>query len=324
MDQVRDVVIIGGGPVGLYGAYLAGLHRLRTTIIERLPELGGQPRFLYPEKPIYDIGGYPRIDGQLLAVQLSAQALQYPVEVRIGDEASKLQPLPGPRGPLWQVTTRSEVLTTATVIVACGIGKFLPRRMDNPAIDRYEDNGLYYVVGPLREFADRRVLVVGGGDSAADWAMAIAPRCQALTLIHRRQVFHCHADSLYKLTHDPKVRMLTESQLVELHGTDRVEAATVLTGPDRERRVIEVEAVVVAIGLVPDLGPLQAWDLGFSGELLPVDTRMATRLPGVFGAGDVVTYPGKVKLIATGFGEIATAIESARARLAEVGVSGGS
>lgn len=323
MDPVRDVVIIGGGPVGLYGAYLAGLYRLRTTIIERLSELGGQPRFLYPEKPIYDIGGYPRIDGQLLAVQLSAQALQYPVEVRVGEEARELEALSGPRGPLWRIATQSESVTTATIIVACGIGKFLPRRLDHPAVDRYEGRGLYYVVGPLREFADKRVLVVGGGDSAADWAMAIAPRCQMLTLIHRRRALHCHADSLHKLAHDPKVQMIMEARLAELHGADRVEAATIVCGPNQARRRIEVDAVVVAIGLVPDLGALQTWDLGFTGDRLPVTTTMATRLPGVFGAGDVVTYPGKVKLIATGFGEIATAMESVRAHLARIGNAGG-
>ncbi len=308
-DRAADILLVGGGPVGLYGMYLAGLHHLRTTVIERLPETGGQLEFLYPEKPIYDVGGYPRITGRELANALRTQAGQYPAEVHTATTALSLQE--DPAG--WRVETDKGSFRARTVILTAGIGEFIPRRFGNPEIDCWEGRGLDYLVGELERYRNRTVLVVGGGDSAADWAMAIAPIARKVWMIHRRPQFQCHADSLARLQAADNVTLLPLHELSAIKGTgEAFSAVDIIQRESGAITTLGVDRVIVAIGLMAGTRIFESWNLTMPGHEISVNSAMHTNLPGVFAAGDIVSYPGKVKLISAGFGEVATAVESAR------------
>jgi thioredoxin reductase len=316
MARTADVTIIGGGPIGLFGLYCAGLNCLSAQLLERLDRVGGQLEYLYPEKPIYDIGGFPKITGRELVEQLKVQALQYPGDVITGVQAEMLESTPTGH----RIHTNKGVYESRVVIVTAGIGEFIPRRMNVPAIDQFEGRGLYYVVDDLSHFDGQNVLVVGGGDSAADWAMAIADRARHVTMIHRRSQFQCHRDSLRKLESHPHVSLNPNRALTAVIGGDKVAGALVqnVTGP-RAEEPLDVTRIIVAIGLIPGTAAFQQWGLPMEGgNEIRVATDMSTNRPGVYAAGDIATYPGKVKLIAAGFGEVATAMESALKHLEAV------
>ncbi len=308
MADVAEVTIIGGGPIGLFGYYCAGLNRRSVQLLERLDRVGGQLEHLYPEKPIYDVGGYPKITGHDLVEQLKQQAFQYDGRVRTGIVAQQLDPL----HEGYRIHTNRGLYESPVVIVTAGIGEFIPRRMNIPAIDQYEGRGLYYVVNQLSDFDNQRVLVVGGGDSAADWALAIADRAKSVTMIHRREGFQCHADSLIKLRSHGSVSLIPLRALRAVVGTHAVEAVLLqeASGTPLEEP-LEVDRIIVAIGLIPGTQLFTEWGLTMAGNEILVATDMSTNRPGVYAAGDIAKYPGKVKLMAAGFGEVATAVEAA-------------
>lgn len=307
-DTMYDVMVVGAGPVGLFGLYCAGLHHLKTAVIERLSRIGGQLEYLYPEKPIYDVGGFVRVSGRELIERLNAQAFQYPADCFLGQPAAQIRR----DGSTWIIHAGTAEYRTKTLIITAGLGEFDVRRYGNPAIDQYEGRGLYYRVERLAPFSGQRVLVVGGGDSAADWALAVADKGAQVTLIHRRQTFQCHADSVARLRSHPNISMITECELLAIHGTDKVESVTLHNRAQRVANDMTVDAVIVAIGVVANTERYTQWGLTMDQGAIEVKSTMETNLPGIFAAGDVVTYSGKVKLIATGFGEVATAVESAR------------
>ncbi|MCL6561894.1 MAG: NAD(P)/FAD-dependent oxidoreductase [Firmicutes bacterium] len=317
-EKIDDILIIGGGPVGLYGAYVAGLHRFKVRIVERLERLGGQAEYLFPDKPVYDVGGIPAITGRQLVEQLKRQAYQSSfLEVSLGEAALRLERQPD----LWVLDTTKGRHYARCVIITAGIGEFRPRKLDNPRVDGWEGQGVHYVVDRLSVFQGRRVLVVGGGNSAADWAMALIPLARSVTMIHRRSEFQCHADSLAKLRAAPEVTMIPNATLEGCDGVGHVASATIRRLDLDREETLPVEEVIVAIGLIPEPGPLAEWGLIMVGPEIQVDARMATNLPMVYAAGDIVHYPGKVKLMATGFGEVATAVESARQALKAMGIA---
>jgi thioredoxin reductase len=299
-----DVAIVGGGPVGLYGLYSAGLHGLSARLFERLPALGGQLEALYPEKVIYDVAGYPAVTAHELVEALVQQALQFRADVHLDEEVTDLAPV---EGGVEVVTPRGRYPARA-VVVAAGIGEFRPRKLGIDEVDRLEGRGVHYVVRSLRPFFGHRVVVVGGGDSAADWALNLVGKARTITLVHRRDSFQCHADSARKLAEGPFVKRLQHT-LVGAEPADgylrRVRLRHTVTGAETW---VDAEQAIIAIGLVPDLGPLARIDLGWQGTEIPVDPSGRTRLDSVYAAGDIVAYPAKIKLIATGFGEVATAI----------------
>lgn len=310
MTEERDILLIGAGPVGLFGLYCAGLHHMQATLIERLNQVGGQLEHLYPEKPIYDVGGFPRVTGRELISRLKEQAFQFPATVYTGETVHALER----EGDRWVALTDKGSHRARTILITAGIGEFIPRKFNNPAIDDYEGHGLYYVVNRLQDFRDRRVLVVGGGDSSADWAMAISDIARDVTMIHRRSHFQCHEDSLSKLRRAPRVTLVPHAELNHVIGDGRVEAVEIYFNDRKTTETKPMDAVIVAIGLVPGTHIMESWGLKMAGSEIAVDSTMATNLPGVYAAGDVATYPGKVKLIASGFGEVATAVEAARRR----------
>jgi ferredoxin/flavodoxin---NADP+ reductase len=307
--ELFDVTILGGGPTGLYGAYYAGFRRLRTKIVESLEALGGQVTALYPEKWIYDVAGFPKVLGRVLIDNLTEQTMQYQPTLCLGETVNSLVMQPD---RTIQVTSERSVHLTKTLLITAGIGAFHPKTFKNPLIDGFEGRGLYYFVRDFQEFKDRRVLIVGGGDSAVDWALGLLGIARSITLIHRRDQFRAHEDSVHKMLTSP-IQVKTFYELRRLEGKDRVERAVLYHNKTSAEETIEVDAVIASLGFLSTLGPIQDWGLELDRDSVLVNTRMETNLPGVYAAGDIVTYPGKVKLIATGFGEAATAVNNAAA-----------
>lgn len=306
--QVYDITIVGGGPTGLFAAYYAGEREMSCKIIDSLDQLGGQPAALYPEKTIYDVAGFPEVQAKELVARLVEQALQRRPTVCLGEQV--LQVKQDADGIFRLVTTQGEHFSRA-VLIAAGVGAMTPRKLHVPGAQELEGRGLAYHVGSLDAYRNARVLVVGGGDSAVDWALMLEPVAREVVLIHRRHGFRAHESSVRRLNAS-RVRVMTPYELRALHGEEHVAGATIVQNQTGEEETLELDQVLVSIGFEMDLGPIREWGLAMDDHGILVDTRMATSIPGIFAAGDLVSYPGKVKLIAVGFGEAATAINNAK------------
>ena len=309
-QDLFDVTILGGGPSGLYAAYYSGFRTLRTKIVESLNALGGQVTALYPEKWIYDVAGFPKILGRELVDNLAVQAMQYHPTLSLGETVGSLSVQPD--GTL-RLASDGATHLTRTLLITAGIGAFHPKTFKNPLIDGFDGRGLYYFVRTFQDFKDKRVLIVGGGDSAVDWALGLLGIARSITLIHRRDQFRAHEDSVQKVLTSPLIQVKTFYELRRLEGTNQVERAVIYSNKTNADETIAVDAVIASLGFLSTLGPIQGWGLDLEHDSIRVNTRMETNLRGVYGAGDIVTYPGKVKLIATGFGEAATAVNNAAA-----------
>ncbi|TCO61121.1 NAD(P)/FAD-dependent oxidoreductase [Actinocrispum wychmicini] len=300
-----DVLIVGAGPVGLYGAYYAGFRGLRTAVIDVLPQLGGQVIAMYPEKPIFDIAGFPQVTGRVLIENLVAQAAPFEPVYLLGRQAVTL----GYDDGLPTVTTADgSTIGAKAVILTAGLGTFTPRPL--PAATGYEGRGLAYFVQRLDDYADKDVVIVGGGDSAFDWAATLEPIARSVTLVHRRDRFRAHRGTVAAVQRGT-VRMLVNSEVTEVRGADAVETMTVRNTSDGVTQDVKAQAIIAALGFTTHLGPLAKWGLDLRTRHIVVDTRMATNLPRVYAAGDIAEYPGKVRLIAVGFGEVALAVNNA-------------
>jgi thioredoxin reductase len=307
-EHTVDLAIIGAGPVGLYGGYYAGFRGLSVAVVDALPQVGGQVAALYPEKSIYDIAGLPAVRGQDLVDGLARQAAPFNPQYLLGTQAQRLEPA----GPGWRVTTSDgRSIRAGAVIITGGVGTVSPRPL--PCGEEFLGRGLEYFVPRLSAFDGKDVVVIGGGDSAVDWALAAVDRAASVTLVHRRRTFRAHAYSVHQLE-AADCRLLYDSQVTAVHGGDSVEAVTVQAAGAEPVR-LPAQLVVAALGFVMQLGPIEDWGLDIDLRSIRVGTSMATNLPGVYAAGDITTYPGKVKLIAVGFGEVATAVNNAAAYL---------
>ena len=307
MTQVEvDVCIVGAGPVGLYGANYTGQRGLSVAVVDSLSEVGGQVTAMYPEKQIYDVAGFPAITGRDLVRGLVAQASQMEPTYLLGQEAQQLERLDD--GRMLVRTTRTE-LTCRALVVTGGIGTFTPRPL--PAGEEFLGRGLEYFVPSSQEYVGRDVVIVGGGDSALDWALMLEPLAASVTLVHRRDQFRGHEGSVAKVR-DSSVRLLLTAQVTALEGGSVLERAHVSVRGEEQPRVLPCDKVVAALGFTANLGPMREWGLELrDNRHLVVDTAMRTNLPGVFAAGDITDYDGKVRLISVGFGEVATAVNNA-------------
>jgi thioredoxin reductase len=299
-----DVAIVGAGPSGLFAAYYAGFRGLTVAVIDTLPEPGGQISAMYPEKAILDVAGFPTIKGRDLVANLVAQAAPFAPLYLLGVRAEKLSYRDG--HPVLHLADGTE-LSCGAVIVTGGLGGFTPRPL--PAAEAYVGAGVIYFVPRLDDLAGHDVLIVGGGDSAFDWALALHPVAKSVTLVHRRDRFRAHAATVDRVRALP-VNIVVNAQVTALHGHGRVTAADVAVDHGGTQR-LPVDTVVAALGFTADLGPLAEWGLQLDRRHILVTSTMATNLPRVFAAGDIIDYPGKVRLIATGFGEAATAVNNA-------------
>jgi len=310
VDPVEvDILIVGAGPVGLYGAYYAGFRGLKVALIDSLPEAGGQVTAMYPEKQIFDVGGFPAVKGRVLVANLVEQAAPFNPIYLLDEQADTLERIPaeGDEPDTLVVTAASGVRVHAkSVIVSSGIGTFTPRALPNGS--SYENRGLSYFVPHLEPYADQDVVIVGGGDSAFDWALALQPLARSVHLVHRRDKFRAHEHSV-SLVRDSGVTILTNAQVREILGSDRVEGVDIaITGQD-ESLVLPAQRIIAALGFTANLGPLLEWGLDIQHHRhIPVDSAMRTAQVGIYAAGDITEYDGKVRLISVGFGEIATAV----------------
>lgn len=313
--DLYDFTIIGGGPTGLYGAFYAGLRQMRTKIIDSLPQLGGQLSALYPEKYIFDIGGFPKVlakDFVQLAVE---QATQYEPALcldekvvslkRIGDETAD-------GGHLEIVTASGETHYSKAVLIAAGVGAFMPRKMDIPDLDRLEGLGVHYFVSQPQTLAGKRLVIVGGGDSAFDWAMALGPIAASCIQIHRSDRYKAHEDTIQKVLDAGIVDVKSFHELKALHGDNHLEAVTIFDNRTGEETTIECDHLLLNLGFLTNLGPIKEWGFEIEKNAIKVDATMRTSIPGVFAAGDICTFTGKLKLIATGIGEAGTAANFAK------------
>ena len=299
-----DVAVIGAGPAGLFAAYYAGFRGLSVVVVDALPEPGGQITAMYPEKLIQDVAGFPAIKGRDLVANLVAQAAPFDPCYLLGTRAEKLSYADG-RPVL--CLAGGEQLQCGSVIVTGGLGSFTPRPL--PVAEDFVGTGIVYFVPQPTELADQDVLIVGGGDSAFDWALTLQPLARSVTLVHRREKFRAHAGTVARVLQLP-VRVIVNAEVTRLAGDGAVTGAEI-TVRGGAAELLPVDTVVAALGFTADLGPLTGWGLRLDRRHIVVDSAMATNLPRVFAAGDITEYPGKVRLIATGFGEAATAVNNA-------------
>ncbi|MDI3327670.1 MAG: NAD(P)/FAD-dependent oxidoreductase [Alicyclobacillaceae bacterium] len=310
-DEIFDVTIIGGGPTGLFAAFYAGVRDMKTKIIDSLPQLGGQLAELYPEKYIYDVGGFPKVRAKELVERLIEQAFQYHPEVCLNEQVQDLRKR---EDGIFELRTNQRVHLSRSVIITAGIGSFTPRPLPAEGAQRFEGRGVYYYIDNLEKFRGLSVLVVGGGDSAVDFALMLEPVAEKVTLIHRRDQFRAHEDSVKKLFAS-KVEVKTFYELKRVHGEDAIERVTIVHNKTGQEMDLPVQAIISGLGFSASLGPILNWGLKMEDNAIVVNTKMETNIPGVYAAGDIVTYPGKLKLIATGFGEAPTAVNNAKTYL---------
>ncbi|CAM4351749.1 NAD(P)/FAD-dependent oxidoreductase [Paenibacillus tarimensis] len=307
-QQVTDIVIIGGGPAGMFAAFYGGMRQASVKIIESMPQLGGQLAALYPEKYIYDVAGFPKVTAQELVNQLHAQMDHFKPEVCLEE---KVIDVIKKDERLFEIVTDKSVHMAKAVIITAGVGAFEPRRLELPEAADYEKTNLYYFVSDLQQFKGQRVLISGGGDSAVDWALMLEPIAASVTLIHRRDKFRAHEHSVENLMNS-SVKVITPTEIIKLEGSEQISQVVIQDVKTKETSTIDVDAVIVNFGFVSSLGPIADWGIEIEGGSIVVDSRMETTVPGIFAAGDITTYPGKLKLIAVGFGEAPTAINNAK------------
>lgn len=300
-----DILILGAGPTGLYGAYYAGFRGLSTIVVDVLPQVGGQVMALYPEKQIRDVAGLPSIRGRDFIVALKEQADAFSPTYLLGRQAVTIE---YPQNtPVVTLNDGTQIEAGAAVITA-GIGTPKPRPLETG--DEWVDHGLSYFVVDPEQHRGQDVVIVGGGDSALDWADALSSIATSVTLVHRRKGFRGHAATLARVETSPNTTILTECQVTAIEGdlaAGLLQKVTV-SHSTGEEHVVAADHVIAALGFISDIGPLRHWGLNLAGRSIDVDRSMRTNLPRIYAAGDVADFDGKVKLMSVGFGEVALAV----------------
>ncbi|WP_153723122.1 NAD(P)/FAD-dependent oxidoreductase [Sporosarcina cascadiensis] len=306
--EVSDITIIGGGPVGLFTAFYAGLRQMSVKVIESLPQLGGQLAALYPEKYIYDIAGFPKVRAQELVDNLIEQMNQFETTVCVGETVIKVEK---ENDGVFKLTTNKETHYSRTIIITAGNGAFQARKMEIESEEKFQEQNIHYFVQNMNQFEGKKVALFGGGDSAVDWALMLEPIAEKASIIHRRDKFRAHEHSV-ELLKQSKVERMTPYVPVELVGDGKIEKVIIKHSKTDELVELEVDDVLVNYGFVSSLGPIKDWSLEIEKNSVVVNSKMETNIEGIYAVGDICTYEGKVKLIATGFGEAPVAVSSAK------------
>lgn len=307
--EIFDITFVGGGPTGLYGAFYAGMRGMKTRIIDSLPQLGGSLSALYPEKHIYDVAGFPKVLAKDLVKNLVEQALRFNPSVHLNEKVAKIESNSG----MFTLFTPDGEYISRSVVIAAGPGAFTPKKLDIPQIDALEGRGIYYLLDNKESVAGKNVLVVGGGDTALDYTFELLPIASKVVLIHKfgREKFQAHEHAVSRLF-ESAVDVYTNHELKEIHGADRLEAVTVFSNADGGEKTFTVDAVFLCIGFVANLGPIKEWGLSIEKNGILVDSSMMSNIPGIYAAGDIARYYGKIKLITTGASEAAVAVNFAK------------
>jgi thioredoxin reductase (NADPH) len=311
-QDVYDLTIVGAGPVGLFATFYAGLRQMKTKIIDALEEPGGQVAVLYPEKYIFDVPGFTKVLAKDLVKSLVEQAFQYNPKVVLGERVVSLRKLDG---VLELGTNKGVKHVSKAVLIAAGVGAFSPNRLEAQGVADYEGKGVYYFVKDKSVFTGKRLLIVGGGDSAVDWALNMKDMAKKITLVHRRDVFRAHELSVKELMNSGvDIRLFHEVSKVLGDGTE-LKQAVIFDNRTHAETTLEVDAVLVNIGFRADLGPIKDWGLEIEGREIKTNGRMETNIPGVYAAGDIAGPVDGVKLnlIATGYAQAALAVNVAKA-----------
>ncbi len=306
----RDITIVGGGPTGLFAAFYAGMRGMTSRIVDSLPELGGQLTALYPEKYIFDVGGFPKILAKDLARDLIEQAMQFEPEVVLDEEVRTIVA----EGDDLILECAGGRYRTKTLVVAGGKGAFEPQRLEVPGYEELLGRGVHYSVKDPELYRGKKVLVVGGGDSALDWALILKDKTEHLVVAHRRDNFRAHEVSVQRLLQAEEageVELRLFHEVAEIRGNGKVESAVLYDNRTEDRVTMDFDAVLTFLGFKPDLGPIQEWGIELKKNRIIVNQLMETNLPGVYAAGDIVEYAGKLDLIASGFAEAAIAVNNA-------------
>ncbi|RLQ96522.1 NAD(P)/FAD-dependent oxidoreductase [Falsibacillus albus] len=308
-QKVYDITIIGGGPTGLFTAFYGGMRQATVKIIESLPTLGGQLSALYPEKYIYDVAGFPKVRAQELVNNLKAQLKKFEPTSCLEQAVEKLEKQ---ADGIFKLTTDKEIHYSKTVIITAGNGAFQPRRLELENASAYDGKNLHYFVDDLNSFAGQKVVICGGGDSAVDWALMLESIAEKVTIVHRRDKFRAHEHSVENLRNS-KVEIKTPFVPTELIGDENGVKQLVLEEVrGDEKSVLDLDSLIVNFGFISSLGPIKDWGLDIEKNSIVVNSKMETNIPGIYAAGDICTYEGKVKLIACGFGEAPTAVNNAK------------
>ena len=312
-DDVRDITIIGAGPVGLVTAFWAGMREASCRIVDSLPDIGGQLTTLYPEKWIFDVPGHPRVLARDLVEQLRHQSIeQFDVPVHLDTTADRVEY--DDDGIMRLVTDKGD-FRSRTIVIAGGHGAFEPKKLPGYDMSPWEGKGAYYLVGEKSEFAGKDVVIVGGGDSACDWVVNLLDTAGSITLVHRREGFRAHevtVGEVMQAAEAGRVELRTPYQIKDVTGNGRIESIT-LFHSENEDDVVELDcdAILLQLGFKTALGPLKEWPLEVEKGSIKVDGVMKTSMDAVWAAGDITTFDGKLKLIATGFAEAAIAVAQA-------------
>jgi ferredoxin/flavodoxin---NADP+ reductase len=312
--EIKDISIIGGGPTGLFAAFYAGMRGASACIIDALPALGGQLLALYPEKYIFDVAGFPKVLAKDLVRDMAAQGLQFGASTHLGEVVTGLQRVEDDGIGHFVLETSDGDYASRTIVIAAGIGAFEARRLGIEDEDRFEEKGLYFKVLDPRQFEGKRVLLVGGGDSAFDWAVNLQGVAQSVMLIHRRDGFRAHEATINQvqdLHQEGRCELRTCWEVKALHGNGKVEAVTIRNNKTKEEETFDVDAVIPLLGFHSDLGAIKEWGLDTEKADIKVNQTMETNVQGIYAAGDITSYPGKLKLIATGAAEACIAVNNA-------------
>ena len=316
--DVRDITIIGGGPVGLSVAFWAGMRQASSRVIDSLPEIGGQCTTLYPEKWIFDVPGHPKILAMDLVRQLQEQIEPFDVPIHLETTAHEIEWEGEGEDRVVVLRTDQGELRSRTVIIAGGHGAFEPKKLPVSDVDMepWEGKGAYYLVGDKHEFLNKRVVIVGGGDSACDWVINLLEVAEHITLVHRREGFRAHEATVAHVkeaAEGPHVDLRVPYVVKQVQGNGRVEGVVLHSALEDSDDVVEIpcDAVLLQLGFSTKLGPLKEWGFELEKNAIAVDQQCKTNLERVWACGDIATFDGKIKLIATGFGEAAIAVAQA-------------
>lgn len=310
--EIYDVTIIGSGPAGLYGAFYAGMRGMKTKILDALPELGGQLVTLYPEKWVFDVGGFPKILAKDLARNLVDQAMTFKPTVCLGEKVLSVNRRERDGEKIFELATdNGSVHLTKTIVLTAGIGAFKPKKLDKPGIEQFEGKGIYYFVNEKKVFGDKNIMIIGGGDSAVDWSLNLLDTAANITLVHRSDRFRAHEENVKELMAS-KVKIMTFHELRSVGGNEKLDHAVIYDNRTNEEITLKVDEMILNLGFHADLGPIKEWGLDLDKGGIKVNYRMETNMEGIFAAGDVANHPGKLKLISTGFGEVVTAVNFAK------------
>ena len=311
MHEIKDITIIGGGPTGLFASFYAGMRGATAQIVDTLPQMGGQLTALYPEKYIFDVAGFPKVLAKDLVKDLEAQAAQFNFPSFLGQHVMDLEEEDGH----FVLVTETDRFPTRTVLVAAGIGAFSPRRLPQQCAEPWYGKGIFDNVVDPEKFRGQKIVIIGGGDSAFDWCHQLRDRAASVTLVHRSDKYRAHGATVaevYAAVESGKTVLLPFHELhdvLEMEG--RLSGIVIREVKTKETKKLDADVVLPMLGFVSDIGPLANWGLNLEKHEIVVNSLMETGRAGIYAAGDITAYPGKLKLIATGFAEAATAVNQA-------------